>query len=176
MTTLLGKRSREQVVIHEDQRHEYDDEDTEEGTEEALDESRGPLEESGGTVSEEDEDEEIDEAVQDDMDRFEQSFKNITQRYRLINRIGEGTFSTVYKAEDLLYDHYMNEWDFDADKENMNVSSTSKADRPRKAKFVAIKKIYVTSSPLRILNELELLHDLRSSPNVCPLITAFRHE
>jgi len=40
---------------------------------------------------------------------------------------------------------------------------------------VAIKKIYVTSSPLRILNEIELLHDLRSSPNVCPLITAFRH-
>lgn len=46
--------------------------------------------------------------------------------------------------------------------------------RPRKPKFVAIKKIYVTSSPHRILNELELLHDLRSCPAVCPLITAFR--
>ena len=42
-------------------------------------------------------------------------------------------------------------------------------------KIVAIKKIYVTSSPIRIFNELELLHDLRDSPNVCPLITAFRH-
>lgn len=39
---------------------------------------------------------------------------------------------------------------------------------------MAIKKIYVTSSPARILNELELLHDLRNSPAVCPLITAFR--
>ncbi len=47
--------------------------------------------------------------------------------------------------------------------------------RRRKPKYVAIKKIYVTSSPSRILNELELLHDLRSCPSVCPLITAFRH-
>lgn len=38
-----------------------------------------------------------------------------------------------------------------------------------------MKKIYVTSSPSRILNELELLHDLRNCPAVCPLITAFRH-
>lgn len=44
----------------------------------------------------------------------------------------------------------------------------------RRPKHVAIKKIYVTSSPTRILNELELLHDLRDSPAVCPLITAFR--
>lgn len=41
---------------------------------------------------------------------------------------------------------------------------------------MAIKKIYVTSSPIRILNELELLHDLRDSDSVCPLITAFRHQ
>lgn len=33
----------------------------------------------------------------------------------------------------------------------------------------------MTSSPARILNELELLHDLRQCPSVCPLITAFRH-
>jgi cell division control protein 7 len=29
---------------------------------------------------------------------------------------------------------------------------------------------------MRIFNELELLHDLRDSANVCPLITAFRHQ
>ncbi len=45
----------------------------------------------------------------------------------------------------------------------------------RKPKFVAIKKIYVTSSPMRILNELDLLNDLRGCNSVCPLITAFRH-
>mgnify|MGYP001311023798 FL=1 len=41
---------------------------------------------------------------------------------------------------------------------------------------MALKKIYVTSSPSRIQNELELLYQLRNSKNVCPLITAFRHE
>lgn len=46
----------------------------------------------------------------------------------------------------------------------------------KKQHFVAIKKIYVTSSPLRIMNELELLHDLRDSDSVCPLITAFRYQ
>ena len=148
-------------------------ESTEDETDE-LEESKGPLEESGGTISEE---EEIDDAVLDDMERFEQSFKNINQRYRLINRIGEGTFSTVYKAEDLLYDRYENEWDPDGDKENVfNNKQQQPASRPQRAKYVAIKKIYVTSSPLRILNELELLNDLRSAPNVCPLITAFRHQ
>ena len=162
-------------MVHEDEPGHYGD-STEDDTED-MDESRGPLEESGGTVSEEDQ-EDVDDAVQDDMDKFEQSFKNITQRYRLINRIGEGTFSTVYKAEDLLYDHYVNEWDFDAEKENVDSQNSSKQsqNRPPKPRFVAIKKIYVTSSPTRILNELELLHDLRDSPNVCPLITAFRHQ
>lgn len=48
--------------------------------------------------------------------------------------------------------------------------------RHRKPRFVAIKKIYVTSSPMRIQNELELLHALRGCKAVCPLITAFRHQ
>ena len=80
--------------------------------------------------------------------------------------VKSGTFSTVYKAEDLLYDLYDNDW---------NLDDSDKPSRP-KGRFVAIKKIYVTSSPMRIFNELELLHDLRASPNVCPLITAFRHQ
>lgn len=42
--------------------------------------------------------------------------------------------------------------------------------------YVALKKIYVTSSPIRILNELELLTGLRGCRSVCPLITAFRHQ
>lgn len=74
----------------------------------------------------------------------------------------------------------MNDWDFD---ENQNTKWLSPSrnkqvnTRPKKrARYVAIKKIYVTSSPARILNELNLLHDLRDSEDVCPLITAFRHQ
>lgn len=99
-----------------------------------------------------------------------------------------GTFSTVYKAEDLLYEHYDNEWDLE-EKENSKWTSPplkkrrigaladmdEYAQQRRRPKYVAIKKIYVTSSPLRILNEIELLSKLQGCDSVCPLITAFRH-
>ena len=49
--------------------------------------------------------------------------------------------------------------------------NTPQHKRPR---YVAIKKIYVTSSPIRIQNELELLNDLKWCKAICPLITAFR--
>ncbi|KAI1810647.1 kinase-like protein [Poronia punctata] len=132
--------------------------------------------------STEDEDDTIDTAVQRDMMKLQATFPHFREEYRLIKRIGEGTFSTVYKAEDLRYDQYVNRWDLDADdghwtppplKSLSNTNAASRRPR-RKPKFVAIKKIYVTSSPSRIHNELELLHDLRDSPSVCPLITAFR--
>lgn len=99
--------------------------------------------------------------------------------------IKAGTFSTVYKAEDLHYDRYRNDWDIEAKespkwasppaRRSRNGSHHSNREPPRRRKFVAIKKIYVTSSPARIYNELELLHVLRNCPSVCPLITAFRY-
>jgi cell division control protein 7 len=78
-----------------------------------------------------------------------------------------GTFSSVYKAEDLLYDKYDNSWDFEDGPQQAGA---------RPPKYVAIKKIYVTSSPARIQNELELLHDLSGCKTVVPLITAFRYQ
>jgi cell division control protein 7 len=174
MATSL-KKTRDPIPV-QDQRTGYGD-STEDEEPQDMDESRGPLS-AAGTLSdgegedEEEEEEEVDDLVLEDMERFEASFKNITQRYRLINRIGEGTFSTVYKAEDLLYEHYKNDWDMEAKDEKTN----GRANGKPKPRYVAIKKIYVTSSPLRILNELDLLHDLRNSPNVCPLITSFRHQ
>ncbi|KAF4552438.1 Protein kinase domain-containing protein 32 [Elsinoe fawcettii] len=168
MATVKRQRlAVEQLHVHED--HVYED-NSEEETEDAMDESRDPLEESGGTRDDSSE-EELEDAVALDIHNFEQTFKDINKRYRLINRIGEGTFSTVYKAEDLLYDSYENDWDVD-EKENAVLAKRQRERRPR---FVAIKKIYVTSSPIRIFNELELLHDLKNSANVSPLITAFRH-
>ncbi|KFY08558.1 hypothetical protein V492_06124 [Pseudogymnoascus sp. VKM F-4246] len=130
----------------------------------------------------EESEEEVDPAVQEDMDKFVATFKGIKDRFRLINRIGEGTFSTVYKAEDLNYDMFENSWDLDQ-KENVKSAKWAAPDLKsgsvepirRKPKFVAIKQIYVTSSPSRILNELDLLNDLRGCPSVCPLISAYRH-
>ena len=98
----------------------------------------------------------------------------------------------MYKAEDLLYDHYANDWDLEQSNDDWRYSSPpkrrrlgdSQSARPeaRRSKtkhnihYVALKKIYVTSSPMRIQNELELLNDLRGCVSVCPLITAFRHQ
>ncbi|KAF7545933.1 hypothetical protein G7Z17_g8776 [Cylindrodendrum hubeiense] len=128
------------------------------------------------------EDEAVDRSVQADMDKLQTDFPGFRNKYRLIKRIGEGTFSTVYKAEDIMYDHFDNSWDFEDDSTKWtppplkrNTSNSSHRSPRRKARYVAIKKIYVTSSPSRILNEIELLHDLRQCPSVCPLITAFRH-
>jgi cell division control protein 7 len=83
----------------------------------------------------------------------------------------------VYKAEDLEYNNFENRWDLEEKERRKWQSPGSRSKRSsRRPHYVAIKKIYVTSSPIRIFNELELLHDLKSSDSVCPLITAFRHQ
>ncbi|TLS23371.1 uncharacterized protein PpBr36_06626 [Pyricularia pennisetigena] len=124
-------------------------------------------------------DDAVDESVQHDMLKLQNTFPGFMDKYRLIKRIGEGTFSTVYKAEDLQYEMYDNTWDLDRDIDRWPptpVKSSKHRNQPRrKPKYVAIKKIYVTSSPSRILNELDLLHSLRGCPGVCPMVTAFRH-
>lgn len=111
----------------------------------------------------------------------------------LIRSIQPGTFSTVYKAEDLLYHSHLNSWDMRDDAGAKWYSPPAKRRRmsdealarrsprtsqpsTRKRRYVAVKKIYVTSSPIRIQNELELLHELQGCSSVCPLITAFRHD
>ncbi|KAG9190190.1 Cell cycle serine/threonine-protein kinase [Alternaria panax] len=160
-------RHAETVDVHEDDVREDEAEVTQ-------DESMNPLDESGRTVDSSDE--EVEDSVQEDMARFEESFAGINKRFRLINRIGEGTFSTVYKAEDLEYTKYSNNWDIDERENTKSMPLAHKRQAARKPHYVAIKKIYVTSSPIRIFNELELLYDLRDSDSVCPLITAFRHQ
>jgi cell division control protein 7 len=74
-------RTVEHIDVHEDDVQEEDAQET-------MDESIDPLEESGHTVDSSDE--EVEDSVQEDMARFEESFVGITKRFRLINRIGEG--------------------------------------------------------------------------------------
>ncbi|KAG9229124.1 kinase-like domain-containing protein [Amylocarpus encephaloides] len=185
MATIRQRHAKTPFDIHHDALTEDESVD---GLEGAMDESRDMNDDVDALdecYDSEESDTIVDPAVREDMDKFLESFKGMKERFRLINRIGEGTFSTVYKAEDLNYDHYHNDWDLE-EKEN---ASTWKSPTPkrfkqcvdqhgetkRKPKYVAIKKIYVTSSPARILNELELLHDLERCNSLCPLITAFRN-
>lgn len=85
-TTKRGRSVLESVPIHNNTEYEGH---SEEDTEDAMDESKGPLEESGATHTSDSEGE-VEESVNEEMNRFEASFKNFTMRYRLINRIGEG--------------------------------------------------------------------------------------
>ncbi|PKS12325.1 hypothetical protein jhhlp_001625 [Lomentospora prolificans] len=180
-------------AIHEDApTDEMDMEDeSEQRTEEVRAESEDAIseeeeeEDEGSDASESSDDEAAPDHVTQDMEKLQRNIPGFKEKYRLIKRIGEGTFSTVYKAEDLAYDSYVNNWDFE-EKENVkwtppplkrqrNRDHSSHSETRRRPKYVAIKKIYVTSSPARIYNELELLHVLRNCPSVCPLITAFRY-
>ena len=161
-----------EVQTHED--HDNEDEEV------FFDSREGdPIEDSGCTLSMDSDNEEkaeLEDSVVEDMRGLEESFHGFTSNYRLINRIGEGTFSTVYKAEDLAYRSYKNDWDIESSAGKFYYSPRGRKYKRKDPRnhYVAIKKIYVTSSPQRIFNELELLHDLRHCPSIAPLITAFR--
>ncbi|RYP79000.1 hypothetical protein DL769_003090 [Monosporascus sp. CRB-8-3] len=181
-TSDLDESTQSHTQRVQEEEDAYDDPLAEEGIEEGGNEENHADEDAETESS--DDDEHIDLSVREDMEKLNNTFPNFRDNYRLIKRIGEGTFSTVYKAEDIRYHHYHNHWDLDAKEiqwtppplgaaSNSRSNSQSRHTR-RRPKFVAIKKIYVTSSPSRIFNELELLHDLRDSHSVCPLITAFR--
>ncbi|EJP71030.1 cell division control protein [Beauveria bassiana ARSEF 2860] len=189
MTMAMHQRA-EIFDIHEDAATEetemmLDDEHIQELDRATHDEEEileGEKEEGEQRVEYDDSSEEdnIEDSVQADMDKLQRDFPGFHDKYRLIKRIGEGTFSTVFKAEDLCYDQYDNDWNFEDDSEKWTPPPLKRDSNQipqrakKKSRFVAIKKIYVTSSPARIYNELQLLHDLRRCPSVCPLITAFR--
>lgn len=94
-------------------------------------------------------------------------------RYRVVDRLGEGTFSSVYLAYDSLNNMYDNSYWMDKE---LDESTPDNLFAESKKVKVALKKILVTSSPARVENELSILENLRGCRNVSPLITAFRDE
>jgi cell division control protein 7 len=102
---------------------------------------------------------------------------SLSQNYKIIDRLGTGTFSSVYKALDL---HYHSKWD-NTPWHGHHPSSSSAYYQSVKARegckvYVAVKRIYVTSNPERIRNEVAIMEDCRGCRHVSQLITAFRHE
>jgi cell division control protein 7 len=117
------------------------------------------------------------EEIEKEITELEAAVPQLDEDYRIIDRLGTGTFSSVYKAVDL---GYHEKWDnqpwhgthppsSSAHYQSKPIPSASKA-------FVAIKRIYVTSNPERIRNEIAILEDCRSCRHVSQIITAFRHE
>lgn len=127
-----------------------------------------------------------------EMENFYECFPSLRESYKLLDKVGEGAFSTVYKAVDLCYDAYTNVWD-NGYSENVYARHRKTDQRNRMMreveeyrlygtfpkgmlKQVAIKRIHVTAHPRRIASELSLLKRLSGSPNLLPLITAARYE
>ena len=93
----------------------------------------------------------IEEQLYQEIINFEQEFPDCP--YKIMEKIGQGTFSSVYKAIDIYHKKYYNAaWCLDHDK--------AKDYKYNSCGIVAIKRIYQTSSPKRILDELALLHCL----------------
>ncbi|KAK8850506.1 hypothetical protein IAR55_004424 [Kwoniella newhampshirensis] len=113
-------------------------------------------------------------AIKRDIKAFTESLSLLSEGvngyrpYRIVDRLGEGTFSSVYLAHDCLNQSFSNEY-WSGQPDDGHQESTKEVR-------VALKKILVTSSPARIENELAILENLRGCRNVSQLITAFREE
>ena len=86
-----------------------------------------------------------------------------------------GTFSSVFKAIDRNYHNWDNRlWEGNPRDELSDPASPSAVTQ--KPVYVAIKRIIVTSSPKRILNELLIMESCRGCRHVAQIITAYRVE
>ncbi|KAJ3777383.1 kinase-like protein [Lentinula raphanica] len=147
--------------------------DEEDADEEAMSESSSDDEENSLSKKSPEEQEEIMAEIED----LEEAVPQLSANYKLLDRLGTGTFSSVYKALDL---YYHDKW-FNVPWHGHHHTSSSayyqSAPRPPGSKvYVAIKRIYVTSSPERIRNEISILDVCRSCRHVSQLITAFREQ
>lgn len=120
------------------------------------------------------EEDEVPLNVLEEMNRLEETFPVLSSNYRLIDKIGEGTFSSVYKAEALNGTIKLGSdmWKSPPLKKQKKLGDSKK----RKTPIVALKQIYVTSSPNRIYNELNLLYLLTGNNHIAPLLDVLRYQ
>ncbi|CAL1700077.1 unnamed protein product [Somion occarium] len=115
--------------------------------------------------------------IQEEIAELEAAVPQLSPDYKILDRLGTGTFSSVYKALDL---GYHDKWDNAAWHGTHPPSSSAwyqSTPRPPSSKvFVAVKRIYVTSGPERIRNELAIMEDCRMCRHISQIITAFRHQ
>lgn len=100
-------------------------------------------------------------------------FPCIESQYHILRVIGTGTFSSVFKAVDLKNSLYDNtSWDHSPRK---RYNTRRALSEPR---LVAIKQVYASASPARILREIEILMAVRDThcKQALSIVTGLRHE
>lgn len=128
--------------------------------------------------------------IQIEIADLEQSMPSLADSYHLVDRLGSGTFSSVYKAVDLNNNKYDNSiWQNEITSSSgiapyyvqpdgsgrVYTGAESTKQRSTGKVYVAVKRIYVTSGPERVRNELAIMEDCRGSRHTSQLIEAFRH-
>ena len=117
------------------------------------------------------------EQIEEEIADLEDAVPQLTVDYKIVDRLGTGTFSSVYKAIDLGYHGKWDNLPWQGHHCRYSSAYYQSAQLPRESKaFVAIKRIYVTSSPERIRNEIAIMQDCRACRHVSQLITAFRQD
>lgn len=92
MTSIRSRQSqREAFHIHDDER-EIQDSEPEQDPDHSMGEEDDTehAQDDGDDFESSDEDEEVDSMVQEDIEKFQEGFVGIRERFRLIKRIGEG--------------------------------------------------------------------------------------
>lgn len=112
------------------------------------------------------------EEIEEEIADLEATVPQLAPDYKIVDRLGTGTFSSVYKAIDL---EYHDRWD-NTPWQGYHWSASHMVEyrTPGGKVFVAVKRIYVTSGPERIRNEISIMEDCRGCRHVSQLITAFR--
>lgn len=141
----------------------------------------------------------IDEIIQNNL-----SFSEISNKFFALEKIGEGTFSSVYKAKMVVDDIYFSKISQDrkspissssgrspspflfsspdeSKEKNIFSAQTSDNGAPesefwKNDEFLALKRIHPTCHPNRILNEISHLKKLGGKRHVIPLISGLREK
>jgi cell division control protein 7 len=106
---------------------------------------------------------------------LEGAVPQLSMDYEIVDRLGTGTFSSVYKAIDIGHGTKWNNSSWSESPPPPSSARRQNTSHPRKV-FVAIKRIYVTSSSDRIRNEISIMEDCRGCRHTAHLVTAFRHQ
>ncbi|KAI8380289.1 kinase-like domain-containing protein [Blakeslea trispora] len=103
----------------------------------------------------------------DELEEDKEEGRQPMDYYKFVEKIADGNFSSVYKAQDLLRELCNNEeWE----------SLMTAGEVEDMENYVAIKHIHSRSSPARIADEIACLLHLKNSPGIAPLIAAFREK
>ncbi|KAG1768655.1 kinase-like protein [Suillus occidentalis] len=114
--------------------------------------------------------------IQLEIANLNKAVPSLSEDYTIVDRLGTGTFSSVYKAIDLAYHCKWDNTAWHGYHPPVSSAHYQSAPYPHGTKvFVAIKRIYVTSNPERIRNEISIMEDCRGCRHTSQLITAFRH-